>query len=70
MAPEKRKAGSTSGTGEGNAFAAGGNVGGFEDQADEGLGLHEDHEDRGKVTDLILVIHGLVSPSYSFYSWC
>lgn len=53
-APEKRsKPVPASGVGEGGAR----NEGSFED-SDEGLGLHEDHEDRGKVTDLVLVIHG------------
>ena len=60
--PPEKKPGQTAPTrsGENNAFSAGGNVGGFADQADEGLGLGEDHEDRGKVTDLVLVIHGWV----------
>jgi hypothetical protein len=39
-------------------FQAGGNVGGFTQQTEEGLGLGENEEQRGKVTDLFLVIHG------------
>ncbi|KAI5796594.1 DDHD domain protein [Geopyxis carbonaria] len=40
-------------------FEAGGNVGGFEQQGGDGLGLEENEEERGKVTDLFLVIHGI-----------
>lgn len=44
----------------GSEFQAGGDVGGFEQHQEEGLGLGlgEDDEMRGKVTDLFLVIHG------------
>jgi hypothetical protein len=41
-----------------NEFQAGGDVGGFTQQAEEGLGLDENEAQRGKVTDLFLVIHG------------
>ncbi|TGZ80048.1 hypothetical protein EX30DRAFT_396620 [Ascodesmis nigricans] len=40
-------------------FEPGGRVGGFSQQTDEGLGLDENEEERGKVTDLFLVIHGI-----------
>lgn len=49
-------------------FQAGGRVGGFSQQAEEGLGLDEDEAARGKVTDLFLVIHGYVFSSR--YSSC
>jgi len=39
-------------------FQAGGNVGGFSQHQEEGLGLGENDWQRGKVTDLFLVIHG------------
>jgi len=39
-------------------FRAGGDVGGFVQHQEEGLGLGENDEQRGKVTDLFLVIHG------------
>ncbi|KAA8908986.1 DDHD domain protein [Sphaerosporella brunnea] len=42
-----------------NEFQAGGDVGGFTQQTEEGLGLGENEEQRGKVTDLFLVIHGI-----------
>lgn len=39
-------------------FQAGGDVGSFVQHQEEGLGLGENDEQRGKVTDLFLVIHG------------
>ncbi len=39
-------------------FQAGGNVGQFREQQENGLGVGENEQERGKVTDLFLVIHG------------
>jgi hypothetical protein len=41
-------------------FQTGGDVGAFEHHQEEGLGLGENDAQRGKVTDLFLVIHGYV----------
>ena len=47
-------------------FQAGGDVGAFEQQQEEGLGLGENESERGKVTDLFLVIHGYVVEILSY----
>lgn len=42
-----------------NEFQAGGDLCSFAQHQDDGLGLGENQQERGKVTDLFLVIHGI-----------